>query len=157
MPLPQITIIGNLVGDPELRFTPNGQAVARFRVACSSRRRTDNGGWEDGDTTFLSCQVWRSTAENVAESKGLIRGKSVIVVGQLKQREYETREGEKRTVYEVEASAVGPDLRFQIASIEAAQRNDPSTGGAGGFSSGSMSEGDPWDTGGAYGGSHRQS
>ena len=112
----QITIIGNLVGDPELRYTPTGQAVANFRVASTPRfmDRTTNE-WKDGDALFLSCNVWRQAAENVAES--LQRGMRVIVSGRLRQRSYETKEGEKRTVYEVEVDEVGPSLRNASAKV----------------------------------------
>src|SRR6195256_867283 len=105
-----ITIAGNLVDDPELRYPPTGQAVARFRIASTPRfmdRQTNE--WKDGESLFLSCNVWRQAAENVAES--LQRGMRVIVQGRLRQRNYETKEGEKRTVYEVEVDDVGPSLR----------------------------------------------
>src|SRR5664279_4198551 len=121
-----ITIIGNLTGDPELRFTPSGAAVASFTVASSSRvmdKQTNE--WKDGDTTFLRCNVWRQYAENVAES--LQRGMRVIVNGRLKQRSYETKEGEKRTVYEVEVDDVGPALRYATAKVSRG------SGGGGGF------------------------
>jgi single-strand DNA-binding protein len=122
-----ITIIGNLVSDPELRYTPTGQAVATFRVASTPRfmDRTTNE-WKDGDSLFLSCNVWRQAAENVAES--LQRGMRVIVSGRLKQRSYETREGEKRTVYEVEVDEVGPSLRNASAKVSRSSRS-----GGGGF------------------------
>ena len=105
-----ITLVGNLVDDPELRFTPSGAAVAKFRIASTPRfldKQTNE--WKDGESLFLSCNVWRQAAENVAES--LQRGMRVIVQGRLKQRSYETKEGEKRTVYEVEVDEVGPSLR----------------------------------------------
>src|SRR5256885_1661059 len=106
----QITIAGNLVDDPELRFTPAGQPVARFRVASTPRFRDNSTGeWKDGDSLFLTCNVWRQAAENVAES--LQRGMRVIVSGRLRQRSYETKEGEKRTVYQVEVDDGGPSLR----------------------------------------------
>src|SRR6202165_4919558 len=117
-----ITIIGNLNGDHELRFTPSGAAVASFTVASSSRvmdKQTNE--WKDGDTTFLRCNVWRQYAENVAES--LQRGMRVIVNGRLKQRSYETKEGEKRTVYEVEVDEVGPSLRNASAQGHRVNRN----------------------------------
>ena len=110
-----ITIVGNLVDDPELRFTPTGQAVARFRIASTPRfmdRQTNE--WKDGESLFLTCNVWRQAAENAAES--LQRGMRVIVQGRLKQRSYETKEGEKRTVYEVEVDEVGPSLRNATAA-----------------------------------------
>jgi single-strand DNA-binding protein len=128
----QITIVGNLVDDPELRFTPNGQAVARFRVASTPRYRDQQTGeWKDGESLFLTCQIWRQAAENVCES--LQRGMRVIVQGRLRQRSYETREGEKRTVYEVEADEVGPSLRNATAKVTKVQRQ---AGGGGGFGSG---------------------
>jgi single-strand DNA-binding protein len=126
-----ITVVGNLVADPELRFTASGQPVATFRVASTPRvmDRTTNE-WKDGDSLFLTCNVWRQAAENVAES--LQRGMRVIVTGRLKQRSYETKEGEKRTVFEVEVDDVGPSLRNASAKVARANR----TGGAGGSSGG---------------------
>jgi single-strand DNA-binding protein len=118
----QITICGNLVDDPSLKFTPQGHAVANFRVASTPRffdKQAD--AWKDGDGLFLTCTIWRQAAENVAES--LQRGMRVIVQGRLKQRSYETREGEKRTVYEVEADEVGPSLKNATAKVEKAQRS----------------------------------
>jgi len=143
----QITIVGNLVDDPQLRYTPTGQAVANFRVASTPRfldRNTNE--WKDGDSLFLTCNVWRQAAENVAES--LQRGMRVIVTGRLRQRSYETREGEKRTVYEVEVDDVGPSMRNASAKVTKSNRS----GGAGfGSGSGSGSGGgasrpaeDPW-------------
>jgi single-strand DNA-binding protein len=126
-----ITVVGNLVADPELRFTPSGQPVATFRVASTPRvmdRQTNE--WKDGDSLFLTCNVWRQAAENVAES--LQRGMRVIVTGRLKQRNYETKEGEKRTVYEVEVDDVGPSLRNASAKVNRVSRG----GGEGGFSGG---------------------
>ena len=117
-----ITIIGNLVNDPELRYTPTGQAVATFRVASTPRfmdRQTNE--WKDGDSLFLSCNVWRQAAENVAET--LQRGMRVIVSGRLRQRSYETKEGEKRTVYEVEVDEVGPSLRNASAKVNRSARS----------------------------------
>jgi len=112
----QITIIGNLVGDPELRYTPSGQAVATFRIASTPRYRDNSTGeWTDGNSLFLTCNVWRQAAENVAES--LQKGTRVIVQGRLRQRSYETREGEKRTVYEVEVDDAGPSLRNASAKV----------------------------------------
>ncbi|MGD0686113.1 MAG: single-stranded DNA-binding protein [Streptosporangiaceae bacterium] len=141
-----ITIVGNLVGDPELRYTPTGQAVATFRIASTPRfmDRTTNE-WKDGDSLFLSCNVWRQAAENVAES--LQRGMRVIVQGRLRQRSYETKEGEKRTVYEVEVDEVGPSLRNASAKVTKSSR---STGGSGGFGGGGGQAG-PGGQGG-YGG-----
>jgi single-strand DNA-binding protein len=149
----QITIAGNLVDDPELRFTPAGQPVARFRVASTPRFRDNNTGeWKDGDSLFLTCNVWRQAAENVAES--LTRGMRVIVSGRLRQRSYETKEGEKRTVYEVEVDDVGPSLRNASAKVNRVARS----GGDGGYS-GSRSSGGPGSqagsrSGGSQGGGH---
>ncbi|GAB3995696.1 hypothetical protein GCM10029992_13650 [Glycomyces albus] len=123
-----ITVIGNLVDDPELRYTPSGAAVAKFRVASTPRTfDRESGQWKDGEAMFLTCSVWRQYAENVAES--LSRGSRVIVQGKLKQRSYETREGEKRTVYELDVEEVGPALRFATAKI-----NKSGGGGGGGRS-----------------------
>ena len=132
-----ITLVGNLVDDPELRFTPSGAAVAKFRIASTPRfldKQTNE--WKDGESLFLSCNVWRQAAENVAES--LQRGMRVIVQGRLKQRSYETKEGEKRTVYEVEVDEVGPSLRNATAKVNKTQR-----GGGGGFG-GQQADNDPW-------------
>ena len=139
-----ITMIGNLVNDPELRFTPSGAAVAKFTVASTPRyldKATNEG--KDGDSLFLSCQIWRQAAENVAES--LTRGMRVIVSGRLKQRSYETKEGEKRTVFEVEVDEVGPSLRNATAKVTKINRG-ASTGGAGSFSTPveTASAEDPW-------------
>jgi len=158
----QITISGNLVDDPELRFTPAGQPVARFRVASTPRFRDNSTGeWKDGDSLFLTCNVWRQAAENVAES--LTRGMRVIVSGRLRQRSYETKEGEKRTVYEVEVDDVGPSLRNASAKVNrvarsggdggygGGQRGQGSSGGSrsggggqGGYGGGSGGDADPW-------------
>ena len=144
----QITIAGNLVDDPELRFTPAGQPVAKFRVASTPRFRDNTTGeWKDGDSLFLTCNVWRQAAENVAES--LQRGMRVIVYGRLRQRSYETREGEKRTVYEVEVDDVGPSLRNASAKVNRASRNGSGGGQGGpGRPSGQGGQGggdaDPW-------------
>ena len=126
-----ITMIGNLFDDPELRFTPSGAAVAKFRVASTPRyldKQTNE--WKDGESLFLQCQIWRQAAENVAES--LTKGMRVILSGRLKQRSYETKEGEKRTVFEVEVDEVGPSLRSATAKVTRTQR------AAGGASSGSF-------------------
>ena len=132
----QITITGNLVDDPELRFTPAGQPVARFRVASTPRFRDNaTGEWKDGDSLFLTCNVWRQAAENVAES--LTRGMRVIVSGRLRQRSYETKEGEKRTVYEVEVDDVGPSLRNASAKVNRVARS----GGDGGYGGGQRGQG----------------
>jgi len=124
-----ITIVGNLTDDPELRFTPSGAAVAKFRIA-STPRTLDraSGEWKDGEPLFLACNIWRDAAEHVAES--LQRGARVIVQGRLRQRSYETREGEKRTVYELEVDEIGPSLRYATAKV---QRMNRSGGGGGGF------------------------
>ena len=146
----QITISGNLVDDPELRFTPAGQPVARFRVASTPRFRDNSTGeWKDGDSLFLTCNVWRQAAENAAES--LTRGMRVIVSGRLRQRSYETKEGEKRTVYEVEVDDVGPSLRNASAKVNRVARSGAGDGGYGGGqrSSGGRSSG---GQGGGYGG-----
>ena len=114
-------MIGNLVDDPELRFTPSGAAVAKFRVASTPRyldKATNE--WKDGESLFLQCQIWRQAAENVAES--LTKGMRVILSGRLKQRSYETKEGEKRTVFEVEVDEVGPSLRNATAKVTRTQR-----------------------------------
>ncbi|MFH8936190.1 single-stranded DNA-binding protein [Streptomyces griseosporeus] len=126
-----ITVIGNLVDDPELRFTPSGAAVAKFRIASTPRtfdRQTNE--WKDGESLFLTCSVWRQAAENVAES--LQRGMRVIVQGRLKQRSYEDREGVKRTVYELDVEEVGPSLRNATAKVT----KTAGRGGQGGYSGG---------------------
>ena len=146
----QITIAGNLVDDPELRFTPAGQPVARFRVASTPRFRDNTTGeWKDGDSLFLTCNVWRQAAENVAES--LTRGTRVIVSGRLRQRSYETKEGEKRTVYEIEVDDVGPSLRNASAKVSKMARS----GGDGNYGNGGQrsSGGRPSGGQGAQGGS----
>jgi len=146
----QITLIGNLVDDPQLRYTPTGQAVASFRVASTPRimdRATNE--WKDGDSLFLSCNVWRQAAENVAES--LQRGMRVIVSGRLKQRSYETQAGEKRTVYEVEVDEVGPSLRNASAKVSRASRSG-GQGGSGGYGGGGGGGGGGYSGGGNGGG-----
>jgi single-strand DNA-binding protein len=143
----QITIAGNLVDDPELRFTPAGQPVARFRVASTPRFRDNSTGeWKDGDSLFLTCNVWRQAAENVAES--LTRGMRVIVSGRLRQRSYETKEGEKRTVYEVEVDDVGPSLRNASAKVNRVARS----GGDGGYGGGQRGQGSQGSQGGGRSG-----
>jgi single-strand DNA-binding protein len=127
-----ITVVGNLTADPELRFTPSGAAVANFTVASTPRiYDRQSGEWKDGEALFLRCNIWREAAENVAES--LTRGSRVIVTGRLKQRSFETREGEKRTVVEVEVDEIGPSLRYATAKVNKASR---SGGGGGGFGGG---------------------
>ncbi|RDI63076.1 single-stranded DNA-binding protein [Nocardia pseudobrasiliensis] len=131
-----ITVIGNLTADPELRFTPAGAAVANFTVASTPRVFDRNSNeWKDGEALFLRCNIWREAAENVAES--LTRGSRVIVSGRLKQRSYETREGEKRTVVELEVDEVGPSLRYATAKVNKTTRG----GGGGGFGGGGNSGG----------------
>jgi single-strand DNA-binding protein len=140
-----ITVIGNLTDDPELRFTPSGAAVANFTVASTPRIfKRESNSWEDGDTLFMRCSVWRQYAENVAES--LVRGTRVIVQGRLKQRSYETREGEKRTVVELEVEDIGPALRYATAKVQRTQRSGPGgPGGAPQQASGPSAGGaDPW-------------
>jgi single-strand DNA-binding protein len=145
-----ITVIGNITGDPELRFTPSGAAVANFTVASTPRQfDRQSNEWKDGETLFMRCSVWRDAAENVAES--LQRGTRVIVSGRLKSRSYETKEGEKRTVVEMEVDEVGPSLRYATAKVNRTQRG---TGGqGGGFGGGQQGGGqggqqeDPWATG----------
>jgi single-strand DNA-binding protein len=124
-----ITVVGNLTDDPELRFTPSGAAVAKFRIASTPRTLDrQSNEWKDGEPLFLACNIWRDAAEHVAES--LQRGARVIVQGRLRQRSYETREGEKRTVYELEVDEIGPSLRYATAKV---QRVSRSGGGGGGF------------------------
>jgi single-strand DNA-binding protein len=149
-----ITICGNLVDDPELRFTPAGQPVARFRIASTPRffDKASND-WKDGDALFLTINVWRQAAEHVAES--LTKGMRAIVTGRLKQRSYETKAGEKRTVYEVEADEVGPSLRSATCKVTKAQRSSAGNGGGYGSGQGAGGQGsagegnqDPWAGGG---------
>jgi single-strand DNA-binding protein len=122
-----ITVIGNLTADPELRFTPSGAAVANFTVASTPRTfDRQSGEWKDGEALFLRCNIWRQAAENAAET--LTRGSRVIVSGRLKQRSYETREGEKRTVVELEVEEVGPSLRYATAKLNKVSRGSGSGG-----------------------------
>jgi single-strand DNA-binding protein len=142
-----ITVIGNITGDPELRFTPSGAAVANFTVASTPRAfDRQSNEWKDGETLFMRCSVWRDAAENVAESLG--RGTRVIVSGRLKSRSYETKEGEKRTVVEMEVDEVGPSLRYASAKVTKTQRGSGGGGFGGqqGGGSGGQQE-DPWATG----------
>lgn len=123
-----ITIVGNLVADPELRFIPNGAAVTTIRVASTPRAyNRDTNQWEDGEALFLTCNIWRQPAENVAES--LTKGARVVVVGKLKQRSYQTREGENRTVFEVDADEIAPSLRYATAQITRADGQSNQGGG----------------------------
>ena len=145
-----ITIIGNLTADPELRFTPSGAAVANFTVASTPRTLDrQSGEWKDGDALFMRCSVWRDAAENVAES--LVRGSRVIVSGRLRQRSYETKEGEKRTVVELDVDEIGPSLRYATAKVNKTSRTG--SGGGGGFSGGQQGGGNQGfgQQGGGYG------
>ncbi|QKE83220.1 single-stranded DNA-binding protein [Arthrobacter sp. NEB 688] len=145
-----ITIIGNLTADPELRFTPSGAAVANFTVASTPRAfDRQSNEWKDGETLFMRCSIWRDAAENVAES--LHRGTRVVVTGRLKSRSYDTKEGEKRTVMELEVDEVGPSLRYASAKVTKAERGSGGGGfggqqGGGGFGG---QQNDPWATGGS--------
>lgn len=145
----QITLVGNLTADPELRFTPSGAAVANFTVASTPRQfDRQTGEWKDGEAMFLNCAVWRQAGENVAES--LQKGMRVIVQGRLKSRSYETREGERRTVFEVDVDEIGPALRYASAKVT---RNPRGQGGGGGYSGGGGNAApsgggeDPWSSG----------
>lgn len=141
-----ITLVGNLVDDPEIRWTPSGAAVAKFRIASTPRTfDRQSNEWKDGQALFLTCNVWRQPAENVAES--LTKGMRVIVQGRLGQRSYETKEGEKRTVFEVEVDEVGPSLRNATAKVTKAQRN----GGQGGGQQQARKD-DPWASSGGNAG-----
>ena len=136
-----VTVTGNLTNDPELRFTPNGLAVASFTVASTSKVYDRNSNeWKDGDTVFMRCNVWRQYAENVAES--LTKGTRVIVTGRLKQRSYETKEGQQRQVVELEVDDVGPVLRYATAKVTRMSRNDNS-----GNSGSGPAANDPWAVG----------
>jgi single-strand DNA-binding protein len=177
-----LTLIGNLTADPELRFTPSGAAVANFTVASTPRAfDRQSNEWKDGETLFMRCSVWRDAAENVAES--LQRGSRVIVTGRLKSRTWDTKEGEKRTVMELEVDELGPSLRYATAKVNKTQRGGGgggggygggggnSGGGGGGYSGGGGNSGggggsssqtdDPWATGpsgpsGGFGGSQEE-
>src|ERR1700753_590952 len=143
-----ITVVGNLTDDPELRFTPSGAAVAKFRIASTPRTLDrQSGEWKDGEPLFLACNIWRDAAEHVAES--LQRGARVIVQGRLRQRSYETREGEKRTVYELEVDEIGPSLRYATAKV---QRMNRSGGGGGGFGASNGGGGNRQSSAGGTGG-----
>jgi single-strand DNA-binding protein len=168
-----ITVVGNLTDDPELRFTPSGAAVASFTVASTPRTFDKNSNeWKDGDALFLRCSIWRQAAENVAES--LTKGMRVVVQGRLRQRSYETREGEKRTVVELDVEEVGPSLKYATAKVTKAARggggfggggesrggggggwgggSGGNSGGGGGQPGGSAPQEDPWATGGSAAG-----
>ncbi len=156
-----ITLVGNLTADPELRFTPSGAAVANFTVASTPRTfDRQSNEWRDGEAMFINCAVWRQAAENVAES--LQKGMRVVVQGRLKSRSYETREGERRTVFEIDVDEIGPSLRYATAKVTrtsggqggGGQRsggygNSNSGGGSGGGSYGGNNNADPWAAGGA--------
>ncbi len=152
-----ITLIGNLTADPELRFTPSGAAVASFTVASTPRtfdRQTNE--WRDGDAMFLNCSVWRQAAENVTES--LQKGMRVVVTGRLKARSYETREGEKRTVFEVDVDEVGPSLRYATAKVTRTQGGGGQGGGGnwqGGNSGGGQQSSGGWSNSGGQGSDNR--
>ena len=142
----QITLCGNLVDDPELRFTANGVAVANFRVASTPRTFDRQAGeWRDGEAMFLTCTVWRQYAENIAET--LTKGMRIIVQGRLKQRSFETQQGEKRTVFEIDAEEVGPALRYATAKVTRTPRQ-----GGGGFGGGQPQGGGYGNQGGGFGG-----
>jgi single-strand DNA-binding protein len=142
----QITLVGNLTADPELRFTPSGAAVANFTVASTPRQfDRQSNEWKDGETLFMRCSIWREAAENVAESLG--KGQRVIVTGRLVSRSYQTKEGENRTVNELQADEVGPSLRYATAKAQRTQRGG---GGGGGFGGGQQ------QGGGGYGGGQQQ-
>jgi single-strand DNA-binding protein len=152
-----ITLIGNLTNDPELRFTPSGAAVANFTVASTPRTfDRQSNEWKDGETLFMRCAIWREAAENVAES--LTRGTRVVVVGRLQSRTFDTKEGEKRTVIEMQVDEVGPSLRYATAKVQKTSRGNGGGGNSGGGDWGGNSSGggqqarqsnnsDPWATG----------
>ena len=145
-----ITVVGNLTNDPELRFTPSGQAVANFTIASTPRvYDRQSNEWKDGETLFLRASVWKEAAENVAET--LTKGMRVIVSGRLKPRSYETKEGEKRTVIELEVDEIGPSLRYANAKVNRTQRGNTGNSGSGGGQWGGNQTGgqtDPWGSGG---------
>jgi single-strand DNA-binding protein len=154
-----ITVIGNLTNDPELRFTPSGSAVANFTIASTPRTfDRQKNEWVDGETLFLRCSVWREAAENVAES--LTKGMRVVVEGRLKSRSYETKEGEKRTVIELEVDEIGPSLKYANAKVNRTQRNSNGGGNQGGGnwggssqqSQGQNAQSDQWGNGGSSNG-----
>ncbi|RAX17566.1 single-stranded DNA-binding protein [Pseudarthrobacter sp. AG30] len=157
-----ITVIGNLTNDPELRFTPSGSAVANFTIASTPRTfDRQSNEWKDGETLFLRAAVWREAAENVAES--LTKGMRVIVTGRLKSRSYETKEGEKRTVIELEVDEIGPSLRYANAKVNRTQRSGGQGGGGfgggnggGGFGGGNPGGNQGGNSGGGWGGGNQQ-
>ncbi|MGZ0149939.1 single-stranded DNA-binding protein [Kribbella sp. WER1] len=148
---PPITLIGNLTGDPELRFTPSGAAVANFTVASTPRTLDrQSNEWKDGETLFISCSVWRQVAENVAES--LTRGSRVVVTGRLKARSYDDRDGNKRTVFECDVEEIGASMRYATLKISKTSRSDG--GGGGGFGGGGNQGGGGYQGGGNQGGGY---
>ncbi|GAA2180456.1 single-stranded DNA-binding protein [Brooklawnia cerclae] len=153
----QITLIGNLTSDPDLRFTPSGAAVANFTVASTPRTfDRQNNEWKDGETMFLNCSIWRQAAENVAET--LTKGMRVIVQGRLKSRSYDDREGNRRTVFEVEVEEVGPSLRYATAKVARTSSGSGGNwqgGGQGGGQGGANQSGDNWNSGGGNQSSNR--
>jgi len=151
---PPITLIGNLTGDPELRFTPSGAAVANFTVACTPRTLDrQSNEWKDGETLFISCAVWRQVAENVAES--LTRGARVVVHGRLKARSYDDRDGNKRTVFECDVEEIGASMKYATAKITKTSRSGGDGGGFGGGGGGNQGggfSGGGGNQGGSFGG-----
>ncbi len=155
-----ITLVGNLTADPELRFTPSGAAVANFTVASTPRTfDRQSNEWRDGETLFMRCAIWREAAENVAES--LAKGNRVVVTGRMKSRSFQTREGENRTVIELDVDEIGPSLRYATAKVNRTSRGGgggggyggaPSGGGQGGYAAGPAADSDPWATGPGAGG-----
>lgn len=137
MPLPTVTIVGNLTADPELKFTQSGTAVAKLRIATQDRKRDADGNWTDGDPTFLDVTAWRQAAENAAES--LSKGDRVVIIGRQRQRSYQTREGENRTVYEVEADEIGASLARATARLNRTTRSSSPT-------TSDTTVDDPWST-----------
>lgn len=143
-----ITVVGNLTADPELRFTPSGAPVANFTIASTPRTfDRQSGEWKDGEALFMRCSIWRQAAESVADS--LTKGTRVVATGRLKQRSFETKEGEKRTVVEMDVDEIGPSLRYATAKVTKASRG--SGGGGGGYGGGGQAE-DPWGSAPAAGG-----
>ena len=146
-----ITVVGNIVADPELRFTPSGAPVANFRVASTPRRfNSQSNQWEDGEAMFLTCNVWRQAAENVAET--LSKGMRIVVTGRLKARTFQTREGENRTVFEIDVDEVGPSLRYASAQVTRNPREGGSGGNFGGNQGGGQAGGNQGGFGGGFGG-----
>lgn len=150
-----ITVVGNIVADPELRFTPAGAAVANFRIASTPRRfNSQTNQWEDGEAMFLTCNVWRQAAENVAQT--LTKGMRAIVTGRLKSRSFQTREGENRTVFEIDVDEVGPSLRYATAQVARNPRQDNSGGNGGGYQQQQAGQGGQQSPTGGFGGGQPQ-